>query len=109
MIDVTVVYERTGASFIEAYRLREQRYKSVFEEVLERHHCDHVSFRGLTVGARGSMFHKHISDWRALGFNDHNIYITAMRCLKDSIRIYNSFNKAVLMGGRTGGEDMGNL
>lgn len=91
ILDVTVVYERTGASFIDAYQKRVVRYQPLIEVVNERHGCHSTVVHGLTVGARGSLFHKHSPIWKKLGLNDLFLYRVAMCSLKFSTKIYAFF------------------
>lgn len=95
VLDITVVYERTGGSFIDAYDRRVQRYQHLEKIVKQRHDCDEVEFHGLTVGARGSFFHRHVPIWKSLGFTDADLSRIAYKCLKDSINIFSVFRKSI--------------
>jgi hypothetical protein len=93
VLDPTIVYERAGASFSAAYNARTTLYKHLEKDILENHQGDVVIYHGLTVGARGSMFHSHIPIWKSLQFSEAEITSISIDTLYHSIRISNSFRK----------------
>jgi len=97
VLDVTCVYEITGASFINAAEQRKLRYQPIESSVKEKHGCATVETLGLTIGSRGSFYHGHLHIWRSLGFNNTELYYLAMNCLQDSIKICSVFRKSKQM------------
>jgi Reverse transcriptase (RNA-dependent DNA polymerase) len=93
VLDVTTVYERTGASFVSSYDNRVSRYKPLEPLIMQKHDCDAVEFHGLTVGTRGSIFHNHIRIWKSLGLTDKDLNSIAIKCMKNSLRVYAGFRK----------------
>jgi Reverse transcriptase (RNA-dependent DNA polymerase) len=93
ILDVTCVYEISGASFINAAEQRKTRYQPIEEVVKQTYKCDSVETLGLTVGSRGSFFHGHLHIWKKLGFNSSELFYIAMNCMQDSIKICSVFRK----------------
>ena len=60
ILDVTYVYEISGASFINAVEQRKTRYQPIEEVVKLTYKCDLVENLGLAIGSRGSFFHGHL-------------------------------------------------
>ena len=93
ILDVTYVYEISGASFIRAYQDRKQRYEPIETAVMSRYNCKEIQTHGLTVGSRGSFFYGHLNIWRQLGFTNGELTTIAINGLQDSIKICSILRK----------------
>lgn len=94
ILDVTCVYEISGASFIRAAEHKKTRYQPIETTVKAKHNCTEVETLGLTVGSRGSMYYGHLSIWKKFGFTNLELFYLAINCLQSSIRICSVFRKS---------------
>lgn len=101
ILDVTCVYEISGASFIRAAEFKKIRYQPLESIVKSKHNCTEVETLGLTVGSRGSIYHGHLSIWKKFGFTNIELFYIAINCLQNSIRICSSFRKSCKVQGRS--------
>lgn len=88
MIDVQVFYEVTNASFKTAQQLKVARYTPLEKSIKDRYSCNVVTFHILTIGSRGSFYHKHLKFWIELKF-------LAINVMESSIKILSSFHKSL--------------
>jgi hypothetical protein len=93
VLDVTCVYENSGATFINSYAHKVNHYKALEGAVKAKHDCTDVSTHGLVIGSRGSYYHGHLHLWRSLGFSDTELGYLALGCLEDSLRVVSVFRK----------------
>jgi hypothetical protein len=93
VLDVTCVYENSGAAFTNAYSYKVNRYKSLEGAVKMKYDCTQVETHGLVIGSRGSFHHGHLHIWRSIGFTDMELTYLAISCMEDSIRVVNVFRR----------------
>jgi hypothetical protein len=97
ILDVQAVYEKSGASFINAYNLKVQKYTPLIQAVKDRHRCTDVTVHGLIIGSRGSFHHGHLNIWHQLGFTSSELKYLSINCMESSLRIVATFYQTLQM------------
>jgi hypothetical protein len=92
VLDVQAVYESSGASFINAYKFKVDKYTPLIQAIKNRHKCKDVTIHGLIIGSRASFHHGHIRIWNEFGFSSSELKYMALNCLENSLRIWSTFN-----------------
>ena len=99
VLDIQCVYETSGASFINAYDLKVQKYSPLIQAIKDRHQCDDVKVHALVIGSRGSFHYGHLSIWYNLGFTSSELKYLSLNCLESSLRIFTIFHKSLQSNG----------
>lgn len=97
ILDISVVYEISGASFNNAYTWKRDKYLPIAPLVMEEFDCVQSQVHGLIIGARGSFFHKQLPIWYSMGFNSSELKYMAIGCMESSIKILAAFNSNLLL------------
>lgn len=87
ILDVAAIYERTGATFINAYQTKVHRYEPILKSVKIHFQCTTGEIHGLVIGSRGSYYHKHLHLWHKIGLSTTDLKFIAIGCMEDSIKI----------------------
>lgn len=87
ILDVSAVYERTGATFINAYQTKVTKYEPILNTVKHQFECSDGKVHGLIIGSRGSYYHNHLHIWYQLGLSTMDLKFIAIGCMEDSIKI----------------------
>nr|ACV95459.1 reverse transcriptase/endonuclease [Adineta vaga] len=96
VLDVTVVYEVTGATFINAYQTKVNKYNTIMVQIEQMFNCVSGVLHGLVIGSRGSIHHSQLHIWHQMGFSSTELKYVAIGCMEDSLRIMSTFSKAIL-------------
>ncbi|CAF3000950.1 unnamed protein product [Rotaria sp. Silwood2] len=95
ILDVQCVYESSGASFIFAENHKKEKYTPLIEIIKNEFNCPNVKILILTVGSRGSFYHKHLYCWYELGFTTSELRFVAISCMENSLRIMSTFHRSL--------------
>ena len=93
VLDITCVYETSGAAFINTYGFKVNRYKSLEGAVKLKYNCALVETHGMVIGSRGSYHHCHLPLWRSLGFTNSELTYLAIGCMEDTLRVISVFHR----------------
>jgi hypothetical protein len=90
ILDVSAIYERTGATFINTYRTKVDKYMPILAEAKQQLSCSNGVVHGLIIGSRGSFYHSQLHIWHQLGISTTDLKYIAVGCQEDSIKIVSS-------------------
>lgn len=91
ILDVSAIYERSGATFINAYQTKTNKYEPILASVKDYFQCTGAEVHGLIVGSRGSYYHNQLHIWYKLGLSSTDLKFIAIGCMEDSIKIGSLF------------------
>ncbi|CAM4834268.1 unnamed protein product [Rotaria magnacalcarata] len=95
VLDVSCVYETSGAAFLNAYNRKVQKYKPLIPAIKEKYDCGQVEVHGLIIGSRGSYHHGQLHIWHNIGFTANDLKFLAINCMENSVRVAAFFGQSI--------------
>ncbi|CAF1232345.1 unnamed protein product [Adineta ricciae] len=96
ILDVTIVYEISAATFINAYRNKSEKYNPIITQVMQKYYCHIRECHGMVIGPRGSIHASQLRHWHNIGMSSTKLIYTSIGCMEDSLKIMAIFQKTNL-------------